>query len=100
LTGRVLLYARDLLGVPYRFGGATLRAIDCSAFVQKVFRSIGIDLPRTAREQFKIGREVDRVDIAKGDLVFFKTYSRYYPSHVGIYIGDNYFIHASITDCP
>lgn len=93
--GRALSYARDLLGIPYHFGGTTLKAIDCSALVQKVFKSIGIVLPRTAREQFKAGREVEREDISKGDLVFFKTYSRHYPSHVGIYIGDNYFIHAS-----
>jgi len=94
ITDKILSYARDLLGIPYRFGGVTLKALDCSAFVQKVFKSIGIDIPRTAREQFKIGREVDRDDISKGDLVFFKTYSGY-PSHVGIYIGDNQFIHAS-----
>lgn len=94
VIGKVLSYAKDLLGIPYRFGGTTLRAIDCSAFVQKVFKSIGIDLPRTAREQFKIGRDVGKDDISEGDLVFFKTYARY-PSHVGIYIGDNQFIHAS-----
>lgn len=91
---KVLSYSRNLLGTPYRFGGTTLRAIDCSAFVQKVFKIIDIDLPRTAREQYKIGRSVDREEITEGDLVFFKTYSRY-PSHVGIYIGDNQFIHAS-----
>lgn len=94
IIAKVLSYSKDLLGIPYRFGGTTLRALDCSAFVQKVFKSIGIDLPRTAREQFNLGRDVGREEIAEGDLVFFKTYSRY-PSHVGIYIGDNQFIHAS-----
>lgn len=95
VIGKILSYARDLLGIPYRFGGTTLKALDCSAFVQKVFKSVGIDIPRTAREQFKIGREVERDEISEGDLLFFKTSSRRYPSHVGIYIGDNWFIHAS-----
>jgi cell wall-associated NlpC family hydrolase len=95
MTGKVLSYAKDLLGIPYRFGGTTVRALDCSAFVQRVFRSIGIGIPRTAREQFKIGRNIDRDEISEGDLVFFMTRSRQYPSHVGIYIGDNQFIHAS-----
>lgn len=93
-VGTVLSNARDYLGVPYRLGGTNTRAFDCSGFVQKVYKSIGIDLPRTAREQFKSGRDVSRDEITQGDLVFFKTYSSY-PSHVGIYIGDNYFIHAS-----
>lgn len=95
VISKILFYVKDLLGIPYRFGGATLKALDCSAFVQKVFNFIGIELPRTVREQFKIGREVDRDEIAEGDLVFFKTRSHRYPSHVGIYIGDNQFIHAS-----
>lgn len=96
-VGTVLSNARDYLGVPYRLGGTTTRAFDCSGFVQKVYKSVGIDLPRTAREQYKVGREVERDEISHGDLVFFKNYSSY-PSHVGIYIGDNYFIHASIKN--
>ncbi len=95
MTGKVLSYAKDLLGIPYRFGGTTVRALDCSAFVQRVFRSIGIGIPRTAREQFKIGRYIDKDEISEGDLVFFNTRSRQYPSHVGIYIGNNQFIHTS-----
>jgi cell wall-associated NlpC family hydrolase len=98
VISQILSYSKDLLGVPYRFGGTTLRALDCSAFVQKVFKSIGIDLPRTAREQFKTGRDVDRNEISEGDLLFFKTRSHRYPSHVGIYIGDNQFIHASRSE--
>ena len=86
--------ARDYLGVPYRFGGSTLRGIDCSAFVQKVFRYFSIDLPRTAREQFKAGVKISKRELRIGDLIFFKTYARY-PSHVGIYIGEGQMIHAS-----
>ncbi|MDH4101615.1 MAG: C40 family peptidase, partial [Nitrospirota bacterium] len=65
-----------------------------SAFVQKVFGFLSVDLPRTAREQFRIGEKVAKSELREGDLVFFKTYAKF-PSHVGIYIGDNKFIHAS-----
>ncbi len=86
--------AMDYMGVPYRFGGSTLRGIDCSAFVQRVFRYFSIDLPRTAREQFKAGVKISKRELRIGDLLFFKTYARY-PSHVGIYIGEGKMIHAS-----
>lgn len=90
----IIKVASDYLGVPYRFGGSTLRGIDCSAFVQKVFRYFSIDLPRTAREQFKAGVKISKRELRIGDLIFFKTYARY-PSHVGIYIGEGQMIHAS-----
>lgn len=90
----LLKIASRYLGVPYRFGGSTNNGIDCSAFVQKVFGFLSVDLPRTAREQFRTGQKVAKGDLKEGDLVFFKTYARY-ASHVGIYIGDNKFIHAS-----
>ena len=90
----IIKVASDYLGVPYRFGGSTLRGIDCSAFVQKVFRYFSIDLPRTAREQFKSGVKISKRELRIGDLIFFKTYARY-PSHVGIYIGEGQMIHAS-----
>lgn len=86
--------AMDYLGVPYRFGGSSLRGIDCSAFVQRVFRYFSIELPRTAREQFKVGVRISKKELLIGDLLFFRTYARY-PSHVGIYIGEGKMIHAS-----
>lgn len=89
--------ATNFIGVPYKFGGGTRKGIDCSAFVQKVFGFLSVDLPRTAREQFRIGEKIPKDDLKEGDLVFFKTYAKY-PSHVGIYIGDNKFIHASSRD--
>jgi cell wall-associated NlpC family hydrolase len=89
--------AYGFLGARYRFGGSSRTALDCSSFVQQVFREMEISLPRTAREQFHVGNEVLPGDLQKGDLVFFHTYARY-PSHVGIYLGGNKMIHASSRD--
>ena len=86
--------AYGFLGKRYRFGGSSSRGIDCSSFVQQVFREMNVSLPRTAREQFELGNEVAPGDLQKGDLVFFRTYA-HYPSHVGIYLGNNKMIHAS-----
>lgn len=91
---RILYAADEMLGTPYRFGGNTLSGIDCSAFVRKAFDIAGITLPRTAREQFGVGEKVERESLKEGDLVFFRTYAAF-PSHVGIYIGKNLFVHAS-----
>lgn len=81
------------LGAPYRLGGATVRGIDCSAFVRKMYEFFDIALPRTAREQSTVGVRVDRDKLEEGDLVFFKTKKPI--GHVGIYIGNNEFVHAS-----
>jgi cell wall-associated NlpC family hydrolase len=86
--------AREFLGTPYRFGGEGADGIDCSSFVQQVFREHQIPLPRTAREQRMAGQDVPAAELRKGDLVFFQTYASY-PSHVGIYLGDGKMIHAS-----
>ncbi len=88
--------AQKFLGVKYSWGGTSLiDGLDCSAFVQKVFGMVGIDLPRTAREQIKVGLEIPRDELQLGDLVFFKPDKAHRPDHVGIYIGNNLFIHAS-----
>jgi peptidoglycan endopeptidase LytE len=89
--------AYSFLGTRYRFGGNSRRGLDCSSFVQQVFREQEVRLPRTAREQFYVGSEVIRGDLRKGDLVFFQTYARF-PSHVGIYLGNRKMIHASSRD--
>jgi peptidoglycan endopeptidase LytE len=86
--------AQNTLGIPYKFGGNSFKATDCSGYVQMVFNLVGLDLPRSAREQFKVGQSVDRQDLSIGDLVFFRTYAPF-PSHVGIYLGNNLFVHAS-----
>ena len=89
--------AFSFLGARYRFGGNSRNALDCSSFTQQVFREHNISLPRTAREQFRVGEIVARGDLQKGDLVFFQTYARF-PSHVGIYLGNRKMIHASSKD--
>ena len=94
IKDRLLRVARRMLAVPYRFGGTTLWGLDCSGFVQKTFAFLNLDLPRSAREQFREGAKVAKADLSPGDLVFFRTYAEY-PSHVGIYLGDNRFVHAS-----
>jgi probable lipoprotein NlpC len=84
------------LGTPYRFGGLTEKGIDCSAFVREVFRSAGqMELPRTARMQYKVGEKVDRDELMFGDMIFFKTSSYASITHVGIYLSDDLFVHAS-----
>ena len=86
----------DWLGTPYLFGGTSRRAIDCSAFVRQMYRSIAdIMLPRTAHEQYNTGAKVKREDLEFGDLIFFHTREEVYVSHVGLYLGDNLFAHAS-----
>jgi len=91
---KIVTFARKLLHIPYKFGGNTILGIDCSAYVKKVYGLMGVSLPRTAREQFKEGEEIGKEELSVGDLVFFRTYASF-PSHVGIYLGNNLFIHAS-----
>ena len=94
----VILHGLKLVGVRYRFGGNTEDSgLDCSGFVRLVFKdSIGASLPRTAREMSEVGQEVDAAQLKPGDLVFFNTMRRTF-SHVGIYLGDNHFLHAPRT---
>lgn len=94
MSDRLVLFAKKFLNIPYRFGGSSLLGIDCSAYVQKVYSLIGINLPRSARLQFNEGEAVDRDALSIGDLVFFRTYASF-PSHVGIYLGNDLFIHSS-----
>ena len=87
--------ALDLIGVKYKFGGQSPeRGMDCSGFVRYVFEQVtGVSLPRSAREQAKVGEKVAIDELKPGDLVFFNT-RRHANSHVGIYLGDSTFIHA------
>lgn len=86
----------SLLGVRYRFGGNTPQSgFDCSGFVRHVFSdALGVLLPRTAVEMARVGETVPKEELQPGDLVFFNTLRRSF-SHVGIYLGDNKFMHAN-----
>jgi cell wall-associated NlpC family hydrolase len=90
----VMQSARDMRGARYVWGGTSRSATDCSGFTLQVFRKNGINLPRTSREQSRCGTAVKRSDLRAGDLIFFNTRGSGV-SHVGIYAGDNRFIHAS-----
>jgi cell wall-associated NlpC family hydrolase len=90
--------AMDLLGIRYRRGGSSPETgFDCSGFVSHVFREgLGLILPRSSKEMSKSGQEIGREELRPGDLVFFNTMRRTF-SHVGIYLGDNQFVHAPRT---
>ena len=84
------------LGTRYLFGGTSQSGIDCSAFTRTMYRECGVQLPRTAAMQWEAGGEsVAREDLQFGDLIFFHTRKAVYVSHVGIYLGNDMFCHAS-----
>lgn len=85
-------------GTPYRLGGQSRSGIDCSGFVQKTFLDrFNIKLPRTTSAQAKYGTKIAKADIQTGDLVFFKTGRGPNGYHVGIYVKDDQFLHASTS---
>lgn len=91
-TSAIVATAMSLRGVPYKFGGTTTAGFDCSGFTQYVFKKNGKNLTRTTLTQFA---ETDKVTTPKvGDLVFFANTYRPGISHVGIYIGNNQFVHS------
>jgi cell wall-associated NlpC family hydrolase len=117
LREKLINVADTYKGVPYKRGGATSTATDCSGLTMQVYRDMGLNLPRSSREQFHVGAPRKKEDLEKGDLVFFSTNSPYKKikirskknprkkivkyinaprriTHVGIYVGDGKFIHA------
>ena len=86
----------DWYGTPYHLGGSTKKGVDCSAFSQFLFASVyGLSIPRTAREQYNLTNRISRTQLTEGDLIFFNT--RGGISHVGIYLQNNKFVHASTS---
>jgi cell wall-associated NlpC family hydrolase len=94
-TSRMAIEALSLIGIHYKRGGNNPEhGLDCSGLVRYVFKeSNGKELPRTSAEISKVGERVEKEDLQPGDLVFFKTLKHAF-SHVGIYLGDNKFVHA------
>ena len=92
---QLAIEAMSLIGIHYKRGGTSPQnGLDCSGLVRYVFREAnGTELPRTSAEMSKLGEQVDKSQLQPGDLVFFNTLKRTF-SHVGIYLGDNKFIHA------
>lgn len=97
-SSQMVLAAVQFLGIPYRWGGKTESGgFDCSGLVRAVvLRATGMELPMSAREQAWVTRPVPQHELRAGDLVFFNTRGHVY-SHVGIYVGDGFFIHAPHT---
>lgn len=94
-ASELALRAMGMLGIRYKYGGSTPEnGLDCSGLVRYVFKQAwGADLPRTSREISQVGQRVDQQDLRPGDLVFYNTLRRGF-SHVGIYLGDQKFIHS------
>jgi lipoprotein Spr len=87
------------MGTPYMFGGSTKNGIDCSSFTSTLMQAIfKLSIPRTAKEQYESCVRVHKNDLKEGDLVFFNTMGkRHGISHVGVYLGNNYFVHSSTS---
>lgn len=98
-AGDLIMNAMGLIGLSYIYGGNNPeQGLDCSAFMQYIFKqSMKVSLPRTSAEQANVGSHVERSQIQPGDMVFFRTVGGSRISHVGMYIGNDRFIHAPRT---
>jgi hypothetical protein len=94
---KLFAFIDDWYGTPYHFGGNSKDGIDCSAFSGNLMTTVfGVGLPRMAKEQYSVCEHVKKNDLEEGDLVFFHT-TRKGISHVGVYLGNNKFVHASLN---
>jgi cell wall-associated NlpC family hydrolase len=94
VRNQIVFTALQMVGVPYRYGGATPTGFDCSGLVQYAYRNAGLSVPRTSREQLGASRPVPLAEARPGDLLFFRSKDW---SHVGIYVGEGRFVHAPST---
>lgn len=94
-SNSLVVYASNFMGTPYRWGGTTPSGFDCSGFMKYVFAHFGVNLPRTSDSQFGVGQRISRDSLQPGDLVFFGAPGN--PHHVGMYVGDNCYIHSPQT---
>jgi murein DD-endopeptidase len=85
--------AMGMVGTPYRYGGADPReGFDCSGLVYYAYSQVGLEVPRTSREQFRAARKISLDELGAGDVMFFQDQAKL--SHVGIYVGEGLFVHA------
>lgn len=92
---KLFQFVYDWIGTPYHFGGSSKHGIDCSGFTKELYEKVfNLDIKRNSRDIFSMVSPVAKDDLKEGDLVFFKIHSRSI-SHVGIYLGDGRFAHAS-----
>lgn len=95
IQAELVSIARQFIGVPYQWGDVTpVQGFDCSGLAMMVYQLVGLDMPRISRDQFRQGQEVGPDQLRPGDLVFFTTDRSGQASHVGIYLGNDQFIHA------
>jgi lipoprotein Spr len=88
-------FIEDWYGTPYHMGGTSKKGVDCSGFTRELMRDVyEVQVPRTARDQYEGTDRVRKDELVEGDLVFFNT-GGHYISHVGVYLGNNYFVHSS-----
>lgn len=97
LASKLIEYAKSFTSVKYVYGGETPDGFDCSGFTRYVFKHIDIKLPRSAAEYEDVGTKVSRSELKPGDVLLFDAYNSCVLDHVGIYIGDGRFIHASAS---
>ncbi|BCR03768.1 hypothetical protein DESUT3_08370 [Desulfuromonas versatilis] len=90
---QVMQAALEQMGAPYASGGSSPKGFDCSGLVHYAYSQIGLDVPRSSQELYKIADKVDMTELQPGDLVFFRIYRRRI-SHVGIFVGEDRFVHA------
>ena len=95
LAASIIAMGKKYIGVPYKWAGTTPKGFDCSGFVMYVFGAHGITLPHNSRSMYSHGTSVAKKDLKPGDLVFFYGSNKSVINHVGIYIGNGQFIHAS-----
>jgi hypothetical protein len=99
LRDRLVATAESFIGVDYSWGGTSMSdGFDCSGLAKAVYQMNGLNLPRSSKAQFEEGKAIDRNQLKKGDLLFFVTSKSHKISHVGIYVGNEVFIHAPGKD--
>ena len=95
-TPKLDSFINTWVGAPYRYGGTTLKGIDCSGFVQKIYDEVfNIHIPRTAKTQYKVAIKISKNEISTGDLLFFLSSNSPSGWHVAIYLGNNLYAHAA-----